>query len=46
LGVRSVVRLCELSQIDVIVTDGAADDQARAWLDRCGVRVIYAERTG
>ena len=42
LGVRSVVRLCELAQIDVIVTDSAASPEARAWLDRSGVRVIYA----
>ncbi len=42
LGVRSVVKLAGLDELDVIVTDSGADEQARQWLERCGARVIYA----
>lgn len=42
-GMRAVVKLCELSDVDVIVTDAGAGAEVRSWLDRPGERVIYAE---
>lgn len=42
-GKRSVVKLFELSEVDVIVTDAGADAATRAWLDALGTKVIYAE---
>jgi len=42
LGMRSVAKLCDLAEADVIVTDSGADDAARAWLDGRARRVIYA----
>ena len=44
LGMVSVVRLCELDEVDVLVTDDGADEQARAWLGRLDAEVVYAER--
>jgi len=43
LGMRSVAKLCDLAEADVIVTDAGADPAARAWLDGRARRVIYAE---
>jgi len=43
-GMRSVARLCDLSEIDVIVTDAGASRADRAWLDERARRVIYAEK--
>ena len=43
LGLRSVVKLCELEELDVIVTDADADESARGWLSRLNAKVIYAE---
>jgi DeoR/GlpR family transcriptional regulator of sugar metabolism len=42
-GMRAVVRLCDLSDVDVIVTDAGAPAEARSWLDPFGGKVIYAE---
>ncbi len=41
-GSRAVVKLCDLADLDVIVTDGAADEKTRQWLSTLGARVIYA----
>lgn len=41
-GMRSVVRLCGLDEVDVIVTDDAAGPEPRRWLDALEARVIYA----
>jgi len=42
LGMRSVAKLCEIADADIIVTDSGADASARAWLDGRGRKVIYA----
>lgn len=41
-GKRSVVKLCDMDQFDVIVTDAGADDRTRTFLDGLDARVIYA----
>ncbi len=41
-GKRSVVKLCDLDQVDVIVTDGGADESTRAWLGGLNAKVVYA----
>ena len=41
-GKRSVVKLCDLEQVDVIVTDAGADERTRGWLAGLKVKVIYA----
>ena len=41
-GKRSVVKLCDLDQMDVIVTDAGADERTRGWLAGLNVKVIYA----
>jgi len=43
LGMRSVAKLCDLGEVDVIVTDAAVAGESRAWLDARAARVIYAE---
>jgi len=43
LGMRSVAKLCDLSEADVIVTGAAAAAESRAWLEARAGRVIYAE---
>lgn len=42
LALRSVVKLCELSDLDVIVTDDRADASVREWLGSLNTRVVYA----
>ncbi|HOD80788.1 MAG TPA: DeoR/GlpR family DNA-binding transcription regulator [Phycisphaerae bacterium] len=42
-GMRAVVKLCGLDELDVIVTDDGADERTRAWLDRLSARVLYAK---
>jgi len=42
-GMPAVVKLCDLDELDVIVTDGGADAGTRAWLDKLSAKVIYAE---
>ncbi len=42
-GMRAVVKLCDLQQVDVIVTDAAAPGEVRDWLGKSGARVIYAQ---
>ena len=44
-GRTSVVRLCGLEEVNVIVTDAGADEQARAWLETLKARIVYAEPT-
>ena len=43
IGMRAVVKLCELDELDVIVTDREVCAEARAWLDSLGRKAIYAE---
>ena len=43
LGRRSVAALCELSEIDAIVTDAGAGEADRRWLSERAARVIYAD---
>ncbi len=43
LGMRSVAKLCDLAEVDVIVTDAGVPNEDRAWLDTRAKRVIYAE---
>lgn len=43
LNQRAVVQLCELSDIDIIVTDAGAAPEARAWLGSLNTKVIFAE---
>ena len=42
-GMRAVMRLCDLTELDVIVTDGGVGAETRAWLDTFGGKVVYAE---
>ena len=41
-GKRSVVKLCDLEQVDVIVTDAGADERTRGFLGGLKAKVIYA----
>lgn len=41
-GKRSVVKLCELDQLDVIVTDSGADQRTRDFLAGLKAKVVYA----
>ncbi len=41
-GHRAVAKLCELEEIDVIVTDDGADEETRAWLGGLDAKVIIA----
>lgn len=43
-GHRAVARLCDLSEINIIVTDDGVDADTRAWLSGLDARVIIAER--
>ena len=43
LGHRSVVKLCDLADINVIVTDAGADASVREWLTSLNTRVVLAE---
>lgn len=40
---RAVVELCDLADIDVIVTDAGAPPERREWLATLNTRVIFAE---
>jgi DeoR/GlpR family transcriptional regulator of sugar metabolism len=42
-GMRSVVKLCELGEFDVIVTDAGTEADARVWLGKTGAKVIFAD---
>jgi DeoR/GlpR family transcriptional regulator of sugar metabolism len=42
-GMTAVVKLCDLGELDVIVTDAGASAETRAWLDATGRSVVYAE---
>jgi len=42
-GMRGVVKLCSLDELDVIVTDDATDARTREWLETHKARVIYAK---
>lgn len=41
-GHRAVARLCDVSEIDVIVTDDGLDGDSRAWLTGLDARVVIA----
>jgi DeoR/GlpR family transcriptional regulator of sugar metabolism len=42
LGTRAVVKLCDLEELDVIVTDAGVDEASREWLRGLKAKVIYA----
>jgi len=42
LGMRAVVKLCDLDELDVIVTDAGVDAEDRAWLGALRPKVIFA----
>ena len=42
-GMRSVAKLCDLDELDVIVTDDGADAATREWLQTLKAAVIYAK---
>jgi len=41
-GRRAVVKMANWDEVDVIVTDGAADAESRQWLGSLPCRIIYA----
>ena len=41
---RSIARVCELGEIDALVTDWGADEQARGFLASAGVNLVIAEQ--
>lgn len=41
---RSIARVCELDEIDALVTDWGADEQARSFLASAGVKLVIAEQ--
>jgi DeoR/GlpR family transcriptional regulator of sugar metabolism len=41
---RSIARVCELDEIDALVTDWGADEQARSFLAAAGVNLVIAEQ--
>ena len=43
LGVRAMNNICELSQIDIVITDANAPKQILKELEQAGVRVIIAK---
>lgn len=43
LGVRAMNNICELSQIDIVITDANAPKQILKTLEQAGVRVIIAK---
>lgn len=43
LGKRAVTKLCDLGELDAVVTDAGAPAEARSWLDRLDARILYAE---
>ena len=42
-GMRAVVKLCDLDELDVVVTDGGVDDDTRGWLGTLKAKVVFAE---
>ncbi len=45
-GRRAVAKLCDLAEVDVVVTDAGAEAATRRWLDALAARVVYAEPVG
>jgi DeoR/GlpR family transcriptional regulator of sugar metabolism len=45
-GARSLVKLCDLAEIDILVTDMGVDAQARQWLASLKAKVIVAGEAG
>ena len=43
LGIRAVVKVCDLEQIDIVITDDKAPKQIVKALEQAGVRVIVAK---
>jgi len=41
-GKRAVVKLCELDELDIIVTDEGVDEASRRWLEGLKPKVIFA----
>jgi DeoR family fructose operon transcriptional repressor len=42
-GIEALARICDVEQIDVIVTDQGADRQTRDWLESLDMRIVFAE---
>jgi DeoR/GlpR family transcriptional regulator of sugar metabolism len=42
-GMRSVVKLCDLSELDAIVTDSGTDEETRTWLGTVNAKVVFAK---
>jgi DeoR family fructose operon transcriptional repressor len=45
-GKRGVVKLCDLDELNVLVTDDGADDDTRRWLGGLAAEVVFAARPG
>lgn len=41
--IEALAKICEIDDIDVIVTDAGVDAEARAWLESLGKRIVFAE---
>jgi len=41
-GKRAVVKLCDLDELDIIVTDDSGDAETRRWLEGLEAKVIFA----
>ena len=43
-GKRAVVKLCDMDELDIIVTDNSVDEATRRWLDGLKAKVIFAHQ--
>ncbi len=41
-GKRAVVKLCDLDELDIIITDDGVDEASRRWLEGLEAKVIFA----
>ena len=42
-GIEALARVCDVDDIDVIVTDQGVDDETRGWLESLETRIVFAE---
>ena len=45
-GARSLVKLCDLAEIDILVTDAGVDEPTRQWLASLKAKVVVAGEAG
>ena len=45
-GLRGVVKMCDISDIDIIVTDDHNDDETLGWLEELGPNIVVARPDG